>query len=116
MFPAVCYTLLRSKLSTDSLVEVLRKVADIAAVEPRHRDAAVLRQVDVRPVGERLALRRADSSETVQRQQQVSHRHMSHSGQNMDLKRWQRSGRGALESQTTVWTRESLLHEAHLHM
>lgn len=47
-----------------NLVQILSKVTDVVAVQPRHRDPPVPRQVDMRLLHQRLALLRADSRET----------------------------------------------------
>lgn len=53
------------QLPPHHLVQVLRKVPHVVTVQPRHRDAPVLRQVDVRLLRQRLALRRADPGKAV---------------------------------------------------
>ena len=54
----------RSQLSADHLVQALGKVPDVVAVQPGHRDASVLRQVDVRLLRQRLTLFGVDTCET----------------------------------------------------
>ena len=52
-----------SQLPPHGLVQVLRKVAYVVAVQPGHRDTPVLRQVDVRLLRQRLALLRVEARE-----------------------------------------------------
>ena len=75
--PSLATLALDSELSPHGLVQRLCKVPDVVAVQPRHRDSPVLRQVDVRLLHQRLALRRANPRETAQKRQQSGSRHSS---------------------------------------
>ena len=58
-----------SQLPPHGLVQVLRKVAYVVAVQPGHRDTPVLRQVDVRLLRQRLTLLWRDARETARQTQ-----------------------------------------------
>lgn len=63
------------QLSSNSLIHRLSKVANIARVQPRHRDTPAPRHVDVAPLDDRLALFRVQARVTNHTTQLVaSHR------------------------------------------